>query len=143
MVVSNALAAVVVFVYLSWVVPVPSVPHPGRVTLFNLVVFAVYVAVSFPIVSAWSMRRVRPIRAWMLEGREPGLVRGDALAPGRVSGAAGPAKAYASRCCLRALPSLGEQVVMFAPYLAAPRPLPTVNPRSTGARRPRRFFPVP
>jgi adenylate cyclase len=70
-VVSNALAAVVVFVYLSWVVPVPSVPHPARVTLLNLVVFAVYLAAAFPIVYVWSMRRVRPIRAWMVAGREP------------------------------------------------------------------------
>jgi adenylate cyclase len=68
---SNALAAVVVFVYLSWVVPVPSIAHPGRVTLLNLVVFAVYLAVAFPIGWVWSMRRVRPIRAWMAAGGEP------------------------------------------------------------------------
>jgi adenylate cyclase len=71
LVISNALAAVVVFVYLSWVVPAPSVPHAGRVTLLNLAVFAVYLAAAFPIVAVWSMRRARPIRAWMLEGREP------------------------------------------------------------------------
>jgi adenylate cyclase len=70
-VVSNALAAVVVFVYLSWVVPAPSVPHPGRVTLLNLAVFAVYVATAFPIVFIWSIRRVRPIRDWMVAGRMP------------------------------------------------------------------------
>jgi adenylate cyclase len=71
MVVSNALAAVVVFVYLSWVVPAPSVPHTGRVTLLNLVVFAVYLAAAFPIASVWSMRRVQPTRAWMVAEREP------------------------------------------------------------------------
>jgi adenylate cyclase len=63
MVVSNALAAVVVFVYLSWVVPAPTVSNTGRVTLLNLAVFAVYLAAAFPIASVWSIRRVRPIRA--------------------------------------------------------------------------------
>jgi adenylate cyclase len=71
LVISNALADVVVFVYLSWVVPVPPVPHAGRVTLLNLAVFAIYLAVAFPIAAVWSLRRVRPIRAWMAVGREP------------------------------------------------------------------------
>jgi adenylate cyclase len=71
MIVSNGLAAVVVFVSLSWIAPAPSVPNPGQGTLLNLVVFAVYLAVSFPIVAGWSMRRFRPIRAWMAEGRDP------------------------------------------------------------------------
>ena len=68
---SNALAAVVAFAYLSWVVPVPSVVHPGQVTLLNLVVFTLYLAVAFPIGWVWSIRRVRPIRDWMAAGREP------------------------------------------------------------------------
>jgi adenylate cyclase len=68
---SNALAAVVVFAYLTWVVPLPSIPHPGRVTLLNLVVFTLYLGLAFPIGWAWSMGRVRPIRDWMTAGREP------------------------------------------------------------------------
>jgi len=71
MVLSNAIAAVVVFVYLNWVVPVPSVPHTTRVTLINLGVFALYLAVSFPLTYVYSLRRVRPLRAWMREGRDP------------------------------------------------------------------------
>jgi adenylate cyclase len=71
LVVSNALAAVIVFVYLNWVVPVPSVPHPERVTLLNLAVFAVYLGAAFPIVFFRSIRRVRPVGAWMAAGREP------------------------------------------------------------------------
>lgn len=51
MLASNALAAVMVFLYLALVVPVPSVAHPTRVTVLNLVVFALYLAVAFPI--AW------------------------------------------------------------------------------------------
>jgi adenylate cyclase len=68
---SNALAAVVVFLYLALVVPVPSVAHPGRVTLLNLVVFAVYLAVAFPIAWVWSLRRVRATGAWLMAGRPP------------------------------------------------------------------------
>jgi len=68
---SNALAAVVVFVYLSWVVPVPSVARAGRVTFLNLVVFTLYLAVAFPIGWVWSIRGVRPIRDWTGAGREP------------------------------------------------------------------------
>ena len=68
---SNALAAVVVFAYLTWVVPLPSIAHPGQVTLLNLVVFTLYLGVAFPAGWVWSMRRVRPIRDWMTAGREP------------------------------------------------------------------------
>jgi len=68
---SNALAAVVVFAYLTWVVPIPSIAHPGQVTLLNLVVFTLYLGVAFPAGWVWSMRRVRPIRDWMAAGREP------------------------------------------------------------------------
>ena len=67
---SNALAAVIVFAYLTWVVPIPSIADPGRVTLLNLAVFTLYLGVAFPIGWIWSMRRVRPIRVWMLAGRE-------------------------------------------------------------------------
>jgi adenylate cyclase len=70
-VLSNVIAAVVVFVYLNWLVPVPSVPHTTRVTLLNLAVFALYLSVSFPLVGLWSKRRFRPIRDWMVAGRQP------------------------------------------------------------------------
>ena len=71
MVVSNAVAAIVVFVYGAWVVPVPDVDHPGRVTLLNLVVFAAYLAVAFPVATVWSLRRARLTGAWMTSGRDP------------------------------------------------------------------------
>src|SRR5947209_10905779 len=38
---ANGVAAVIVFVYGSWIVPVPHVPHTARVTLINLGVFLV------------------------------------------------------------------------------------------------------
>jgi adenylate cyclase len=68
---ANAVAAIVVFVYLSWVIPVPAVAHPERATLLNLGVFVAYVAVVFPLGWVWSLRRVRPIRAWVTADRPP------------------------------------------------------------------------
>jgi adenylate cyclase len=68
---ANALAAAVAFVFLSWVVPVPAVAHPGRVTLLNLAVFVAYLALAFPLVWVSSIRRAAPTRAWIVAGREP------------------------------------------------------------------------
>jgi adenylate cyclase len=68
---ANALAAVVVFVFLSWIIPAPAVAHPGRVTLLNFAVFVAYLSVAFPVAWVWSIRRVRPTRAWMIREREP------------------------------------------------------------------------
>ena len=74
---ANALAAIVVFVFITWVIPVPAVADPERTTLLNLAVFVGYVAVVFPVVWVWSIRQVRPIRAWMVDGREPTPVERD------------------------------------------------------------------
>ena len=46
-VVANALGALLVFVFLAFVVPVPSVSHPGRLTLLNLAVFVAAMPVGF------------------------------------------------------------------------------------------------
>jgi adenylate cyclase len=68
---ANTLAAVLVFVYLASVIPVPAVSDPKGTTLLNLAVFVVYLAVVFPVAWVWSLRRVRPIRAWMTADRTP------------------------------------------------------------------------
>jgi adenylate cyclase len=65
------LAAAGVFIYLNWVVPVPSVADPGQTTLLNLVVFGAYLAFAFPVVWVHSVRRARPIRDWMAAERQP------------------------------------------------------------------------
>src|SRR3954471_22024976 len=71
MLASNGIAAVGVFVYLSWIVPVPAVDDPAAVTLRNLVVFTLYGLLAFPLGSIWSLRRVRPIGRWMVGERPP------------------------------------------------------------------------
>ena len=59
--------------------PGPSVADPGRVTLLNLAVFVAYLGVAFPVAWVWSIRRVRPIRAWMVGGRQPTPPSGTSL----------------------------------------------------------------
>src|SRR3954447_14810780 len=69
---ANALAAVIVFAFLAWVVPVPGVSWDvGRVNLLNLAVFAVYLAAAFPYVTRRIIRRARPVRTWLVEDRLP------------------------------------------------------------------------
>ena len=75
---SNVVAAAVVFVYLSWIVPTPSVSHPARTTWINLAVLTAYLAVAFPIGTRLSIRVVAPVRGWMLEGRPPTAAERDA-----------------------------------------------------------------
>ncbi len=70
-VVANALGALLVFVFLAFVVPVPSVSHPGRLTLLNLAVFVAAMPVGFWIGRAWSLRIAAPTRAWLISGRVP------------------------------------------------------------------------
>ena len=63
--------ALLVFVFLAFVVPVPSVSHPGRLTLLNLAVFVAAMPVGFWIGRAWSLRIAAPTRAWLISGRVP------------------------------------------------------------------------
>jgi adenylate cyclase len=70
-VVANALGALLVFVFLAFVVPVPSVSHPGRLTLLNLAVFVAAMPVGLWIGRAWSLRIAAPTRAWLISGRVP------------------------------------------------------------------------
>jgi adenylate cyclase len=67
---SNAVAAVVVFVYLAFVVPTPVVDTP-HARLLNLITLVVFLGVVFPVGTIWSLRRVRPTAAWMTAGRAP------------------------------------------------------------------------
>jgi adenylate cyclase len=71
MVASNVVAAVFVFVYLSWIVPVPTVDDPRAVTILNLVLFAIALPVGVLIGREWSLRSVRMTRDWVVEERPP------------------------------------------------------------------------
>jgi adenylate cyclase len=67
---ANVLGALVT-VFLAFVVPVPSVRHPGRLTLLNLSVFAAGMPVAVWVGRAWSLRAAAPTRAWLMAGRAP------------------------------------------------------------------------
>ena len=80
MVASNAIAAVVVFAFLAWVAPIPA--GPPHNTEVNAIVFAVYLAVAFPVATVWSIRQVRPIGAWLAADRAPTAAERDAALRG-------------------------------------------------------------
>jgi adenylate cyclase len=71
MLTANGVAAIVVFVYLSWIVPVPSVSNTELVTLVNTGVFLACAAVGFPIGARAGLRRAQRIRVWLAEDRPP------------------------------------------------------------------------
>ena len=68
---ANVLGALLVTVFLAFVVPVPSVSHPGRLTVLNLIVFAVGMPVAVWVGRSWSLRAAAPTRAWLSAGRAP------------------------------------------------------------------------
>src|SRR5437764_9843011 len=72
MVTANLAGAVVVFAFLAFVLPsAGTVKHPGTVRLINLITFAVYGAVAFPLVWTRSARLWRRRTEWLDSGREP------------------------------------------------------------------------
>ena len=68
---ANLVGTVLVFVILMWVLPSP--PGEGASTLLNLVVAGSYLLIALPIGVAWGLRRLRPSRRWLEEGRPPTL----------------------------------------------------------------------
>jgi len=68
---SNLVGACVVFVFAVWVVPNPQVDDTGRAIVINLVAALVYLPVALLIGTLWGLGRLRPIRDWLREEREP------------------------------------------------------------------------
>src|SRR5437764_14451994 len=72
MVTANLAGAVVVFVFLAFVLPsTGTVKHPGTVLLINVITFAVYGAVAFPLGWTRSARRSGSGSAWLDCGPAP------------------------------------------------------------------------
>jgi adenylate cyclase len=67
---ANAVAAVVVFVYLAFIVPTPRVDSNHARTL-NLITFAIAIIPAFPIITVLSRRRLRGMREWIVAERAP------------------------------------------------------------------------
>ena len=68
---ANALGAVIVFVFLLWVVPVPSTRHASRVTLINAIAFVAGMPAVLWGGRAWSLRVTASTGAWFAAGRAP------------------------------------------------------------------------
>ncbi len=68
---ANFAGAVVVFVFLNWVLPNPGVRHLTRVQIINAAVFVGLGLVTFPAVWIWNSRRWRSMLGWTIAGRSP------------------------------------------------------------------------
>lgn len=69
--VANLVGTVSVFVLSVWVLPTDEVQANDAPILVNLALATAYVAVAIPVGMAWALRRLRPGRAWLKDGREP------------------------------------------------------------------------
>ena len=66
---SNLVGALIVFVLLVWVLPVPLLGP--EVTRANVIAFVIFVAITLPLGTLWSLHRFAPVARWLEEGREP------------------------------------------------------------------------
>jgi adenylate cyclase len=66
---TNLVGAVAVFVIANFVVPTPPLQNLGHVQLVNLIAFAAYVAVAFPVGVWLGTRGMVRLRKWLLEDR--------------------------------------------------------------------------
>jgi adenylate cyclase len=69
--IANLLGATAVFVLAVWVVPTDEVGDGGASPLVNLILAAGYLTVALPLGFYWALRRLRPGRRWLKEGRAP------------------------------------------------------------------------
>jgi adenylate cyclase len=68
---ANFVGAVVVFVFLYFVLPNPGVPHPTRLRIINAAAFVAFGLVGFPAMWIWSARRWRATLGWAEAHRTP------------------------------------------------------------------------
>jgi adenylate cyclase len=68
---ANIAGAVVVFVFLAWVLPLPYVPDDLHARRTNGIATAAFVVASVPVGFLWSYHRVRDVIRWLRAGRTP------------------------------------------------------------------------
>ncbi len=69
--VANMAGAIVVFVFAVWVVPNPDVEDETTPIIVNLVALGIYLGVALLIGFVWGLGKLRPVRRWLREEREP------------------------------------------------------------------------
>ncbi|MDQ3877518.1 MAG: adenylate/guanylate cyclase domain-containing protein [Actinomycetota bacterium] len=77
MVGANMLGAVLVFVFLTFVVPTPTIPNAHHVTVVNLSTFIPVLFVELVVGVRWSLRISAGIRDWLSSDRPPTVVDRD------------------------------------------------------------------
>jgi adenylate cyclase len=82
---ANVIGAVIVFVLVRWVLPLPDVDDPAAVQRTNLVALVAYLAFALPAGTLWVLRLLRPVLAWLRTDRAPSEAeqRQALLAPAR------------------------------------------------------------
>ncbi|MGH2922713.1 MAG: adenylate/guanylate cyclase domain-containing protein [Solirubrobacterales bacterium] len=68
---ANIVGAVIVFVFANFVIPTPELDNEGEVRLINLIGFAIYLSAGILIGNVWGARRIRAMREFLSEEREP------------------------------------------------------------------------
>lgn len=68
---SNLVGTVILFVLMSWVIPVPDVAQPDRVRLINVIALSIYVTLAVISGTIKTLHDIRPIRGWLLSDRPP------------------------------------------------------------------------
>jgi adenylate cyclase len=69
--VANLVGVAAVIVLTVWVLGTDEIQGEGDTVLVNLLAAAVYTAIAIPFGAWWVLRRTRPGRLWMREGRKP------------------------------------------------------------------------
>lgn len=70
-VIANVVGAVIVFVFANFVVPTPDLPNETEVRLVNLIGFSAYVAGALIVGNLWGYKRMRALREFLTEERQP------------------------------------------------------------------------
>jgi adenylate cyclase len=65
---ANVIGAAIIFIFIRFVLPLPSVHDADRVATTNLLIFVGYLAVAVPVGVVWVLRFLRPVRAWLRSG---------------------------------------------------------------------------
>ncbi|HEX4691978.1 MAG TPA: adenylate/guanylate cyclase domain-containing protein [Solirubrobacteraceae bacterium] len=68
---ANVVGGVVVYVFMRWILPLPTVPDPDAASRENLIAFALYLLLSVPAGIAWSFKLHLPVQRWLESGCPP------------------------------------------------------------------------
>jgi len=68
---ANVIGAGIIFVFIRFVLPLPTVDDPDHVAQANLLMFVGYLGVAVPVGAVWVLRLLRPVRAWLRSDAPP------------------------------------------------------------------------